>query len=188
METYDLFSVLKFWRLYKISRDFSLTKLGAYVYYILPLKILDAISQCFIWLCLEPVLVTIHNYMNYLFCLQLASLKDTIARKDEEIERLHSAKDIHHPHRPQKPMVRIKSLGQTDDINSETGEYSSHSRHAVTDGESLASSVEAESEERLSEVTSDAASNGTQGSPDVAKRPPKISDRLRLKLMRCCGS
>ncbi|KAL0663776.1 hypothetical protein Bca4012_100613 [Brassica carinata] len=115
---------------------------------------------------------------------QLASLKDTIARKDEEIERLHSAKDIHHPHRPQKPMVRIKSLGQTDDINSETGEYSSHSRHAVTDGESLASSVEAESEERLSEVTSDAASNGTQGSPDVAKRPPKISDRAKSTTSR----
>ncbi|CAG7903528.1 unnamed protein product [Brassica rapa] len=108
---------------------------------------------------------------------QLASLKDTIARKDEEIERLHSVKDIHHPHRPQKTMVKIKSLGQTDDINSETGEYSSQSRHAITDGESLASSVEAESEERLSEVTSDAASNGTQGSPDVAKRPPRISDR-----------
>lgn len=129
-------------------------------------------------------LFTIYNNMNHLFCLQLASLKDTIARKDEEIERLHSVKDIHHLHRPQKPIVRIKSLGQTDDISSETGDYSSQSRHTVTDGESLASSVEAESEERLSESTSDAASIGTQGSPDVAKkRPPKISDRLRLKLM-----
>ena len=115
---------------------------------------------------------------------QLASLKDTIARKDEEIERLHSVKDIQHPQRPQKPMVRIKSLGQTDDINSETGEYSSQSRHAVTDGESLASSVEAESEERLSEVTSDAASIGTQGSPDVAKRPPKSSDRAKTTTSR----
>ncbi|KAL0800677.1 hypothetical protein Bca101_055852 [Brassica carinata] len=111
---------------------------------------------------------------------QLASLKETIARKDEEIERLHSVKDNHHPHRPQKPMVRIKSLEKTDDISSsETGDYSSQSRHAVTDGESLASSVEAESEERLSEATSDAASIGTQGSPDVAKRPPKISDRAK---------
>ena len=140
----------------------------------------------FACLCLEPDVHTISNYiyMNHLFCLQqLASLKDTIARKDEEIERLHSVKDIHHPHRLQKTMVKIKSLGQTDDINSETGEYSSQSRHAITDGESLASSVEAESEERLSEVTSDAASNGTQGSPDVAKRPPRISDRLRLKLI-----
>ncbi|XP_056846185.1 kinesin-like protein KIN-14P [Raphanus sativus] len=115
---------------------------------------------------------------------QLASLKDTIARKDEEIERLHSVKDSHLPHRPQKQMVRIKSLGQTDDINSETGEYSSQSRHAVTDGESLASSVEAESEERLSEVTSDAASIGTQGSPDVARRPPKVSDRAKTTTSR----
>ncbi|KAF8104729.1 hypothetical protein N665_0169s0013 [Sinapis alba] len=116
---------------------------------------------------------------------QLASLKETIARKDEEIERLHSVKDTHHPHRPQKPMVRIKSVGQTDDINSENGEYSSsQSRHAVTDGESLASSVEAESEERSSECTSDAASIGTQGSPDVAKRPPKVSDRAKSTTSR----
>lgn len=93
--------------------------------------------------------------------------------------------------------MRRKSLGQIDnDINSETGEYSSQqsmedsrypqSRHSVTDGESLASSVEAEYEERLSEATSDATSVGTQGSMDVAKKPPKISDRL-TQYFCCCG-
>lgn len=78
-------------------------------------------------------------------------------------------------------MMRRKSFGQTDDINSETGEYSSQqSRYSVTDGESLSSSVEAEYEERLSEATYDAASVGTQGSLDVvAKKPPKVSDRLK---------
>ncbi|CAH8390370.1 unnamed protein product [Eruca vesicaria subsp. sativa] len=110
---------------------------------------------------------------------QLASLKDTIARKDEEIERLQLVKEIHHPIRPQKQMVRIKSLGQTDDISSENGEYSSQSRQVITDGESLASSAEAEYEERFSEGTSDVASNGTQGSPDVAKRRLKLSDRAK---------
>ncbi|XP_023643537.1 kinesin-like protein KIN-14P [Capsella rubella] len=112
---------------------------------------------------------------------QLASLKDTIARKDEEIERLQLVKETHPPpQRLQKSMVRRKSIGHTDDINSDTGEYSSQqSRYSVTDGESLASSAEAEYDERLSEVTSDAASFGTQGSTDVAKRPPKISDRAK---------
>ncbi|KAG7586952.1 Kinesin motor domain [Arabidopsis thaliana x Arabidopsis arenosa] len=112
---------------------------------------------------------------------QLASLKDTIARKDEEIERLHQVKDTqHHTQRLQKPMMRRKSLGHTDDINSDTGEYSSQqSRYSVTDGESLASSAEAEYDERLSEITSDAASIGTQGSIDVTKRPPRISDRAK---------
>ncbi|KAH0854391.1 hypothetical protein HID58_073741, partial [Brassica napus] len=109
---------------------------------------------------------------------QVVSLKDTIARKDEEIERLH------HSNRLQKPMVRRKSFGQTDDMNSETGEYSSQSRHSVTDGESLSSSVEAEYEERLSEVTSDASSIGTQRSTDVAKRPPKIADRAKSMTSR----
>ncbi|KAF3521735.1 hypothetical protein F2Q69_00051528 [Brassica cretica] len=109
---------------------------------------------------------------------QVASLKDTIARKDEEIERLHHSKRL------QKPMVRRKSFGQTDDMNSETGEYSSQSRHSVTDGESLSSSVEAEYEERLSEVTSDASSIGTQRSTDVAKRPPKIADRAKSMTSR----
>ncbi|CAN7054386.1 unnamed protein product [Brassica rapa subsp. trilocularis] len=109
---------------------------------------------------------------------QVASLNDTIARKDEEIERLH------HSNRLQKPMVRRKSFGQTDDMNSETGEYSSQSRHSVTDGESLSSSVEAEYEERLSEVTSDASSIGTQRSTDVAKRPPKIADRAKSMTSR----
>ncbi|RID56001.1 hypothetical protein BRARA_G03230 [Brassica rapa] len=109
---------------------------------------------------------------------QVASLKDTIARKDEEIERLH------HSNRLQKPVVRRKSFGQSDDMNSETGEYSSQSRHSVTDGESLSSSVEAEYEERLSEVTSDASSIGTQRSTDVAKRPPKIADRAKSMTSR----
>lgn len=125
------------------------------------------------------------RYMNHLLFLQLASLKDTIARKDEEIEKLLLVKDIHHPpQRLQKPMMRRKSIGHTDDINSDTGEYSSQqSRYSVTDGESLASSAEAEYDERLSEITSDAASNGTQGSMDVAKRPPKISDRLQQHIL-----
>lgn len=123
--------------------------------------------------------------MKHLLFLQLASLKDTIARKDEEIEKLLLVKDIHHPpQRLQKPMMRRKSIGHTDDINSDTGEYSSQqSRYSVTDGESLASSAEAEDDERLSEITSDAASNGTQGSMDVAKRPPKISDRLQQHIL-----
>ncbi|KAG7651613.1 Kinesin motor domain [Arabidopsis thaliana x Arabidopsis arenosa] len=105
---------------------------------------------------------------------QLASLKDTIARKDEEIERLQ-----HQPQRLQKSMMRRKSIGHTDDINSDTGEYSSQSRYSVTDGESLASSAEAEYDEILSEITSDAASMGTQGSIDVTKRPPRILDRAK---------
>ncbi|ESQ27784.1 hypothetical protein EUTSA_v10018060mg [Eutrema salsugineum] len=120
---------------------------------------------------------------------QLASLKDTIARKDEEIERLHLVKDSHHPQRLQKPMMlRRKSFGQIDDVNSETGDYSSQSRHSVTDGESFSSSVEAEYEERLSEATSDAASVGTQGSMDVTKRPPKISDRAKSMTSRSTTS
>ncbi|KAJ0255741.1 Kinesin-like protein KIN-14P [Hirschfeldia incana] len=120
---------------------------------------------------------------------QVASLKDTIARKDEEIERLLLVKDSHNPQRLQKPMVRRKSFGQTDDMNSETGEYSSQSRHSVTDGESLSSSVEGEYEERLSEATSDASSIGTQKSSDVvAKRPPKISDRAKSMTSRSTTS
>ncbi|XP_010416204.1 PREDICTED: kinesin-like protein KIN-14G [Camelina sativa] len=119
---------------------------------------------------------------------QLASLKDTIARKDEEIERLHLAKETH-SQRLQKPMLRRKSIGHTDDINSDTGEYSSQqSRYSVTDGESLTSSAEAEYDERLSEITSDAASLGTQGSMDVAKRPPKISDRAKSMTARSSTS
>ncbi|CAN8234961.1 unnamed protein product [Cochlearia groenlandica] len=113
---------------------------------------------------------------------QLALLKDTIARKDEEIERLQSMKDNNNvqAQRVRKPMVRRKSLGQSDDVNSDTGEYSSQSRYSVTDGESLASSVEAEYEEKqLSEATYDDASLGTQGSLDSAKKPPKISDRAK---------
>ncbi|CAH8359355.1 unnamed protein product [Eruca vesicaria subsp. sativa] len=117
---------------------------------------------------------------------QVASLKDTIARKDEEIERLHLVKD--QPNRLQKPMVRRKSFGQTDDMNSETGDHSSQSRHSVTDGESLSSSVEGEYEERLSEATSDASSIGTQRSTDVAKRPPKISDRAKSMTSRSTTS
>jgi kinesin family protein C2/C3 len=121
--------------------------------------------------------------MNHLLLLQLASLKDTIARKDEEIERLQ-----HQPQRLQKSMMRRKSIGHTDDINSDTGEYSSQSRYSVTDGESLASSAEAEYDERLSEITSDAASMGTQGSIDVTKRPPRISDRFKTTSSSCsCG-
>uniref|UniRef100_A0A1J3EU22 Kinesin-4 n=1 Tax=Noccaea caerulescens TaxID=107243 RepID=A0A1J3EU22_NOCCA len=119
---------------------------------------------------------------------QLASLKDTIARKDEEIERLQLVKDVQHPQRLQKPMLRRKSFGQTDDINSDTSMEDSRfqqSRHSLTDGESFSSSVEGEYEERLSEATSDAASVGTQGSPmDVAKRPPKISDRTKSTTSR----
>jgi kinesin family protein C2/C3 len=120
---------------------------------------------------------------------QLASLKDTIARKDEEIERLQSAKDVQHPQRVQKPMLRRKSFGQTDDINSDTSMEDSRSfqqsRHSLTDGESFTSSVEGEYEERLSEATSDVASVGTQGSPmDAAKRPPKISERAKSTTSR----
>ncbi|XP_010428329.1 PREDICTED: kinesin-like protein KIN-14G [Camelina sativa] len=119
---------------------------------------------------------------------QLASLKDTIARKDEEIERLNLAKETH-SQRLQKPMLRRKSIGHTDDMNSDTGEYSSQqSRYSVTDGDSLTSSAEAEYDERLSEITSDAASLGTQGSMDVAKRPPKISDRAKSMTARSTTS
>lgn len=99
------------------------------------------------------------------------------------------AKDVQHPQRLQKPMLRRKSFGQTDDINSDTSMEDSRfqqSRHSLTDGESFSSSVEGEDEERLSEATSDVASVGTQGSPmDAAKRPPKISDRLII-IIFCC--
>ncbi|CAD5313077.1 unnamed protein product [Arabidopsis thaliana] len=111
--------------------------------------------------------------------LQLGSLKDTIARKDDEIERLHLLKDINYPQRLQK-----KSLGQSDDFNSEAGDsqlsieddsrfqhdYTRQSRHSVTDGEALASSTDAEYDDE------------TEGSTDApcaaeGRKPLKISDK-----------
>ncbi|AEE29712.2 P-loop containing nucleoside triphosphate hydrolases superfamily protein [Arabidopsis thaliana] len=110
---------------------------------------------------------------------QLGSLKDTIARKDDEIERLHLLKDINYPQRLQK-----KSLGQSDDFNSEAGDsqlsieddsrfqhdYTRQSRHSVTDGEALASSTDAEYDDE------------TEGSTDApcaaeGRKPLKISDK-----------
>jgi len=111
--------------------------------------------------------------------LQLGSLKDTIAKKDDEIERLHLLKDINYPQRLQK-----KSLGQSDDFNSEAGDsqlsieddsrfqhdYTRQSRHSVTDGEALASSTDAEYDDE------------TEGSTDApcaaeGRKPLKISDK-----------
>lgn len=108
--------------------------------------------------------------------MQLGSLKDTIARKDDEIERLHLLKDINYPQR--------KSLGQSDDFNSEAGDsqlsieedsryqqdYLKQSRHSVTDGETLASSIDSEYDDE------------TEGSIDVAcaaegRKPLKTSDK-----------
>ncbi|ANM60612.1 P-loop containing nucleoside triphosphate hydrolases superfamily protein [Arabidopsis thaliana] len=105
--------------------------------------------------------------------------QDTIARKDDEIERLHLLKDINYPQRLQK-----KSLGQSDDFNSEAGDsqlsieddsrfqhdYTRQSRHSVTDGEALASSTDAEYDDE------------TEGSTDApcaaeGRKPLKISDK-----------
>ncbi|KAL9306559.1 Kinesin-like protein KIN-14O [Arabidopsis thaliana] len=110
---------------------------------------------------------------------QLGSLKDTIAKKDDEIERLHLLKDINYPQRLQK-----KSLGQSDDFNSEAGDsqlsieddsrfqhdYTRQSRHSVTDGEALASSTDAKYDDE------------TEGSTDApcaaeGRKPLKISDK-----------
>lgn len=119
--------------------------------------------------------------------LQLGTLKDTIARKDDEIERLHLLKDINYPQRPPR-----KSLGQSDDFNSETGDsqlsieeesryqqdYLRQSRHSITDDETLASSsIDAEYDESI-----DAEYDETDGSTDVARaaegrKPLKISDK-----------
>ncbi|CAN8292630.1 unnamed protein product [Cochlearia groenlandica] len=115
---------------------------------------------------------------------QLGSLKDTIARKDDEIERLHLLKDINHPQR-----LRGKSLGQSEDFNSEAGDsqlsieedtsfqqdYLRQSPHSVTDSETVASSNDAEYDERLDE---------TEGSIDVARKaegrkPLKISVKTK---------
>ncbi|XP_019099071.1 PREDICTED: kinesin-like protein KIN-14M [Camelina sativa] len=109
---------------------------------------------------------------------QLGSLKDTIARKDDEIERLHLLKDINYPQR--------KSLGQSDDFNSEAGDSQLSieedsrfqqdslrpSRHSVTDGETLASSIDAENDDE------------TEGSLDVAcaaegRKPLKIPAKTK---------
>ncbi|CAA7032461.1 unnamed protein product [Microthlaspi erraticum] len=112
---------------------------------------------------------------------QLGSLKDTIARKDDEIERLHLLKDINNPQRLQR-----KSLGQSDEFNSEAGDsqlsievdsrfqqdYLRQSRQSVTDGETLASSTDAEFD------------NETEGSIDVARatevrKPLKNLDKIK---------
>ncbi|XP_020867435.1 kinesin-like protein KIN-14O isoform X2 [Arabidopsis lyrata subsp. lyrata] len=97
---------------------------------------------------------------------QLGSLKDTIARKDDEIERLHLLKDINYPQRLQR-----KSLGQSDDFNSEAGDsqlsieddsriqqdYTRQSRHSVTDGETLASSIDAEYDDETESIDAPSA-------------------------------
>ncbi|XP_010537450.1 PREDICTED: kinesin-like protein KIN-14G isoform X2 [Tarenaya hassleriana] len=105
---------------------------------------------------------------------QLASLKDTIAKKDDEIERLHLLRDIKdgYPKKPENPQRR-KSLEQAED------DY-----QAVNDVESIGS-VEVESDERMSEASDGVASVGTEGSVDVARsmdgrRLSKVSDRTKL--------
>ncbi|KAF2548224.1 hypothetical protein F2Q70_00020125 [Brassica cretica] len=82
---------------------------------------------------------------------QLGSLKDTIARKDDEIERLHLLKDINYPQRLQR-----KSLGHSDEFNSEESQLSieedsrsqqdhlRQSRHSIIDREALASSIDSD--------------------------------------------
>lgn len=113
--------------------------------------------------------------------MQLGSLKDTIARKDDEIERLHLLKDINYPQRLQR-----KSLGHSDKFNSEESQLSieedsrsqqdhvRQSRHSNIGGETLASSIDSEYEERLDDET--------EGSIDVAptaggRKPLKMSDK-----------
>ncbi|CAN7021401.1 unnamed protein product [Brassica rapa subsp. trilocularis] len=112
---------------------------------------------------------------------QLGSLKDTIAKKDDEIERLHLLKDINYPQRLQR-----KSLGHSDEFYSEESQLSieedsrsqqdhlRQSRHSITDGEALASSIGSEYEERLDDET--------EGSIDVpraaeGRKPLKMSDK-----------
>ncbi|EFH69260.1 hypothetical protein ARALYDRAFT_335100 [Arabidopsis lyrata subsp. lyrata] len=108
---------------------------------------------------------------------QLGSLKDTIARKDDEIERLHLLKDINYPQRLQR-----KSLGQSDDFNSEAGDsqlsieddsriqqdYTRQSRHSVTDGETLASSIDAEYDDETESIDAPSAEG---------RKPLKYSDK-----------
>ncbi|CAL9215441.1 unnamed protein product [Arabidopsis halleri] len=108
---------------------------------------------------------------------QLGSLKDTIARKDDEIERLHLLKDINYPQRLQR-----KCLGQSDDFNSEAGDsqlsteedsrfqqdYARQSRHSVTDGETLASSIDAEYDDETESIDAPSAEG---------RKPLKISDK-----------
>ncbi|EOA39319.1 hypothetical protein CARUB_v10012358mg, partial [Capsella rubella] len=107
--------------------------------------------------------------------------QDTIARKDDEIERLQLLKDINYPQRLQR-----NSLGQSDEFNSEAGDsqlsteddsrfqqdYLRQSRHSATYGETLTSSIDAEYD------------NETEGSIDVAyaaegRKPLKISDKTK---------
>ncbi|KAF3606571.1 hypothetical protein DY000_02045722 [Brassica cretica] len=109
---------------------------------------------------------------------QLGSLKDTIARKDDEIERLHLLKDINYPQRLQR-----KSLGHSDEFNSEESQLSieedsrsqqdrlRQSRHSIIDGEALASSIDSEYEERFDD--------GTEGSIDVSRA---AEGRKQLKM------
>lgn len=112
---------------------------------------------------------------------QLGSLKDTIARKDDEIERLHLLKDINYPQRLQR-----KSLGNSDEFYSEESQLSieedsrsqqdhlRQSRHSITDGEALASSIGSEYEERLDDET-----EGSIDAPRAAegRKPLKMSDK-----------
>uniref|UniRef100_A0A0D3CB78 Kinesin motor domain-containing protein n=1 Tax=Brassica oleracea var. oleracea TaxID=109376 RepID=A0A0D3CB78_BRAOL len=109
---------------------------------------------------------------------QLGSLKDTIARKDDEIERLHLLKDINYPQRLQR-----KSLGHSDEFNSEESQLSieedsrsqqdhlRQSRHSIIDREALASSIDSEYEERFDD--------GTEGSIDVSRA---AEGRKQLKM------
>ncbi|CAE5957845.1 unnamed protein product [Arabidopsis arenosa] len=121
---------------------------------------------------------------------QLGSLKDTIARKDDEIERLHLLKDINYPQRLQR-----KSLGQSDDFNSEAGDsqlsieddsrfqqdYTRQSRHSVTDGETLASSIDAEYDDETESIDAPSAEGRKTESIDApsaeGRKPLKISDK-----------
>ncbi|KAJ0257299.1 Kinesin-like protein KIN-14O [Hirschfeldia incana] len=108
---------------------------------------------------------------------QLGSLKDTIARKDDEIERLHLLKDINYPQRLQRHSDEFNSeeshLSIVEDSRSQQ-EHLRQSRHSITDGDALASSIDSEYEERLDDET--------EGSIDVARaaegrKPLKISDK-----------
>ncbi|CAH2037005.1 unnamed protein product [Thlaspi arvense] len=116
---------------------------------------------------------------------QLGSLKDTIARKDDEIERLHLLKDINYPNRLQR-----KGLAQSDELNSETRhpqlsievdsrfqqDYLRQSQHSVTDNETLDSPIDDEYDERL-----DDHSEGSIGVSRAAegRKPLKVSDKTK---------
>ncbi|KAL0694799.1 hypothetical protein Bca4012_061979 [Brassica carinata] len=108
---------------------------------------------------------------------QLGSLKDTIARKDDEIERLHLLKDINYPQRLQRHSDEFNSEESQLSVEEDSRSQQDHlrqSRHSITDEEALASSIDSEYEERLDDET-----DGSINVPRAAegRKPLRISDK-----------